>query len=75
MSSGERKRKRPNRKQQCIRGFGQHLALIRVRRTGWETGPKSVRVTYSKILISELYPEYRGAREIPWEDGGTTLQA
>ena len=25
--------------------------------------------------ISEQDPKYRGAREIPWEDGGTTLQA
>ena len=24
---------------------------------------------------SEQDPKYRGAREIPWEDGGTTLQA
>ena len=23
----------------------------------------------------EQDPKYRGAREIPWEDGGTTLQA
>ena len=29
----------------------------------------------SEASYSEQYPKYRGAREIPWEDGGTTLQA
>ena len=27
------------------------------------------------MKVDEQYPKYRGAREIPWEDGGTILQA
>ena len=45
------------------------------RRSVWESAPKNVIVVYSKVEFSELYPEYRGTRGIPWEDGGTTLQA
>ena len=44
-------------------------------RSVWEDTPEDVRVVYAKGRISRLDPEYRGAREIPWEDGGTTLQA
>ncbi len=44
-------------------------------RSVWEDTPEIVKVEYAKGRISELNPEYRGAREIPWEDGGTTLQA
>ena len=29
----------------------------------------------SEVQSSEQDPEYRGARGIPWEAGGTTLQA
>ena len=29
----------------------------------------------SEVSVDEQNPEYRGAREIPWEDGETTLQA
>ena len=58
-----------------MRGFGQHLALTDSSRSVWEDTPKIVIVEYAKEEVSELYPEYRGAREIPWEDGGTTLQA
>ena len=28
-----------------------------------------------EVRNSELYPEYRGTRGIPWEGGGTILQA
>ena len=28
-----------------------------------------------KDEVGEQNPEYRGAREIPWEGGGTILQA
>ena len=73
MSSGERKRKRLNREEQSFRGFGLHLAFIKVRRNGWEAVPKSMIVAYSKTEVSEQYPEYRGTRETPWEDRGTTL--
>ena len=44
-----------------------------IRRNVWESIPKNVRVVYSKIEFSELDPEYRGTRGIPWEDRGTTL--
>ena len=73
MSSGERKRKRLNQEQQCSWGLGQRLALNEIRRNVWESIPKNVRVVYSKIEFSELDPEYRGTRGIPWEDRGTTL--
>ena len=41
----------------------------------WESQPEDVRVVYAKGEDSEQDPEYRGARGIPWEAGGTTLQA
>ena len=44
-------------------------------RMAWEGQSKSVRITYAKCKAGKLYPEYCGTREIPWEDGGTTLQA
>ena len=43
------------------------------RRSVWESAPKNVIVVYSKVKFSELDPEYRGTRETPWEDRGTTL--
>ena len=46
---------------------------MNLRRSEWEVAPKNVRVVYLKREVSEQYPEYRGAREIPWEDRGTTL--
>ena len=49
--------------------------MINFSRSVWEGTPKGVRVVYAKEFISEQYPEYRGTREIPWEAGGTTLQA
>ena len=75
VSSGERNRKRPNRKEQSFRGYGLHLALIFFSRIAWEGEPKSVRVAYTKRNISEQYPEYRRTRGTRWEVGGTTLQA
>ena len=44
-------------------------------RMAWEGQSKSVRITYAKCKAGKLYPEYCGTREIPWEYGGTTLQA
>ena len=41
----------------------------------WESQPENVIVMYAKTVLSGLDPEYHGAREIPWENGGTTLQA
>ena len=73
MSSGERKWKRLNRKEQSFRGLGLHLVFEEVRRNGWEAVPKSMKVAYSKTSESEQDPEYRGTRETPWEDRGTTL--
>ena len=73
MSSGERKRKRLNREEQSFRGLGLHLVFTSVRRNGWEAVPKSMIVAYLKTEVSEQDPEYRGTRETPWEDRGTTL--
>ena len=39
-------------------------------RMAWEGQSKSVRITYAKCKAGKLYPEYCGAREIPWEYGG-----
>ena len=44
-------------------------------RMAWEGQSESVRITYAKCKAGKLYPEYCGTREIPWEYGGTTLQA
>ena len=44
VSSGERKRNRPNRGKKFLRGFGQAQAILRVNRSGWEAAPKKVRV-------------------------------
>ena len=41
----------------------------------WESQRNRVRAPYAKTVLSGLDPEYHGAREIPWEYGGTTLQA
>ena len=41
----------------------------------WEGQRNRVRAPYAKTVLSGLDPEYHGAREIPWENGGTTLQA
>ena len=46
-----------------------------VRGTAWDGRPKMVIVQYSKTEVGAWYPEYRGTRGIPWEYGGTTLQA
>ena len=56
-------------------GYGLQLALSMVSRSVWEGTPKKVRVLYAKTKDSEQYPEYCGTRGIPWEYGGTTLQA
>ena len=45
------------------------------RRTVWEDRPEDVKVMYPKSETGRLDPEYCGTRGIPWEDGGTTLQA
>ena len=49
--------------------------MLKVSRKAWEGLPQGVRVPYAKTGGGERYPEYRGTREIPWENGGTTLQA
>ena len=54
-------------------GFRTAFSITRFRRSEWEGTPKNVIVVYLKRRVSEQYPEYRGAREIPWEDRGTTL--
>ena len=41
----------------------------------WESQPENVIVMYAKRNQSEQDPKYRGTRGIPWEVGGTTLQA
>ena len=60
---------------EILSGYGLHLVFVIFKRSAWEGAPKNVRVVYLKRRTSEQYPEYRGAREIPWEGGGTTLQA
>ena len=49
--------------------------MAKVSRRAWEGPPQRVRAPYAKTGAGERDPEYRGTREIPWEDGGTTLQA
>ncbi len=58
-----------------IRGYGLHLAFQVSSRSAWDGTPKGVKVAYAKGTRSEQDPKYRGARGIPWEVGGTTLQA
>ena len=41
----------------------------------WESRPERVKAPYTKTEQTEQDPEYRGTRGIPWEAGGTTLQA
>ena len=41
----------------------------------WEGQPQKVRVLYVKSETDSEYPEYRGTRGTPWEDGWTTIQA
>ena len=47
--------------------------MLSFKRIVWENEPKNVKVVYLKRRNSEQDPEYRGAREIPWADRGTTL--
>ena len=42
--------------------------------TGWQPIQETIRKS-DKDNRQEQDPEYRGTREIPWEVGGTTLQA
>ena len=58
---------------EILSGFWTAFSIRIVKRSEWEVAPKSVIVAYLKMRLSEQYPEYRGAREIPWEDRGTTL--
>ena len=56
-------------------GFGQASRERTDSGTVWEGRRDRVRAPYTKSVLSSLDPEYHGAREIPWEYGGTTLQA
>ena len=56
-------------------GLGLQKVSAISSRSAWEGAPQNVRVMYAKGRAGWQYPEYRGAREIPWEYGGTTLQA
>ena len=41
----------------------------------WNGPPEQVTVLYAKgARTSAGFPEYHGARETPWEAGGTILQ-
>ena len=56
-------------------GVADSVRRRQVSRIVWEDKSKSVRITQATTDNSELNPEYCGTRGIPWEAGGTTLQA
>ena len=56
-------------------GLGLASRSEELNRTAWEGRPQRVRAPYVKSETDSEYPEYRGTRETPWEDGWTTIQA
>jgi len=51
------------------------LPIARLGERPWNGRPERVRAPYAHTASSVGNdPEYRGARGIPWEAGGTTLQ-
>ena len=44
------------------------------RRIVWKVEPERVTVPYPNPKVARAVPEYRGARETPWESGRTIFQ-
>ncbi len=72
MSSGERKRKSPNRGA-CTAGFGLQTLSDELVEWHWKDHPESVKDAYTKAKRRQQYPEYIGTRGTLMEYGGTTL--
>ena len=71
MSSGERKRRSPNRTKSGVVGPPAKM-ICTVRRIPWEGDPQRVRDPYPKADAGiEAAPEYGGARGILPESSGT----
>ena len=71
MSSGERKRKSPNR-DACIPGFGLQELPASVGEWFWESHPEGVKGPYPKREQGQQDPEYHETRGTLWERAGTT---
>ena len=58
-----------------ILGFrtAERIVLSEQKFMGRNTEERESRVSEVKSSVQD--PKYRGTRGIPWEDGGTTLQA
>ena len=54
---------------------GARHGTVTIRPSAWKRAPQRVRAPYVKEKTDSEYPEYRGTRETPWEDGWTTIQA
>ena len=64
-----------NRVVTTIRGCRAAIIDPRVvRRSVWEGAAQRVIPPYLKAKTARAVPEYRGARETPWESGRTIFQ-
>ncbi len=59
----------------AFRGSDHRRYFLKIAEWFWESQPERVKAPYVKADETEQDPEYRGTRGIPWEAGGTTLQA